>query len=100
MYFRILKKDIKRKKTMNVILLLFIILATAFIASSVNNLIITSNATSKYMEIANIQDFVIVTMNSEQNGSENDNNISNYLNQESYADSYIRDDLQYFSKSN
>lgn len=98
MYFKILKKDIKRKKTMNIILLLFIILATAFIASSVNNLIITSNATSKYMEIANIQDFVIATMNSDN--SKNDNNINNYLNQESYADSYIRDDLQYLSKSN
>ena len=100
MYFKILKKDIKRKKTMNIILLLFIILATAFIASSVNNLIITSNATNKYMEIANVQDFVIVTMSSEQGNSKNDNNISNYLNQESYADSYTRDDLQYLSKSN
>ena len=81
-------------------MLLFVILATAFIASSVNNLIITSNATSKYMEIANVQDFVIVTMNPEQGNSENDNNISNYLSQEPYADSYVKDDLQYLSKSN
>ncbi len=100
MYFKILKKDIRRKKTMNIILLLFVILATAFIASSVNNLIITSNATNKYMEIANVQDFVIVTMNPEQGNSENDNNISNYLSQEPYADSYVKDDLQYLSKSN
>ena len=36
MYLRILKKDLKRKKTMNVILLIFVILAATFIASSAN----------------------------------------------------------------
>ena len=39
MYLRILKKDIKRKKTMNIILLIFIILATTFIASGANNVV-------------------------------------------------------------
>ena len=38
MYFSILKKDLKRKKTMNVILLIFVTLAAAFIASSANTL--------------------------------------------------------------
>ena len=39
MYLNILKKDLKRKKAMNIILLLFIILATMFVSSSVNNII-------------------------------------------------------------
>ena len=46
MYLRILKKDLKRKKAMNVILLVFIILATMFVSSSVNNIIsVTSQMT-------------------------------------------------------
>ncbi len=38
MFLRILKKDIKRKKNMNIILLIFVILAVTFMASSANNL--------------------------------------------------------------
>ncbi len=38
MFFDILKRDLKRKKTMNVIVLLFVILSVMFISSSVTNL--------------------------------------------------------------
>ena len=37
MLFRILKKDLKRKKVMNAILLCFILLATMFVASGISN---------------------------------------------------------------
>ena len=39
MFWRILKKDLKRKKTMNVIILLFVILCSMFAAASVNNIV-------------------------------------------------------------
>ena len=39
MFWRILKKDLKRKKTMNIILLLFVVLCSMFAAASVNNII-------------------------------------------------------------
>ena len=39
MYLSILKKDLKRKRAMNMILLLFIVLATMFVSSSVNNIV-------------------------------------------------------------
>ena len=39
MIFHILKNDLKRKKTMNIILFLFIVLATMFVASGINNVI-------------------------------------------------------------
>lgn len=39
MLFRILKKDLKRKKVMNVILLAFILLATMFVASGISNVV-------------------------------------------------------------
>ena len=39
MFFKILKKDLKRNRSMNIILLLFIIVAAAFVASGLNNLV-------------------------------------------------------------
>lgn len=57
MYLRILKKDLKRKKTMNAILLLFIILAATFIASSVNNMVSVITALDSYFEKAGVPDY-------------------------------------------
>ena len=48
MFFRILKKDLRRKKTMNIILLMFVILAAMFVASSVNNIITVINGLDHY----------------------------------------------------
>ncbi|MCL2698515.1 MAG: FtsX-like permease family protein [Oscillospiraceae bacterium] len=59
MFFNILKKDLKRKKSMNIILLLFITLCTVFTASSVSNLIVIMNAVSYYGEQSNIADFFV-----------------------------------------
>lgn len=61
MYWNILKKDLKRKKTMNMILFLFIILATIFVSSSVNNIITISTALDDYFEKAGIPDLIIAT---------------------------------------
>ncbi|MDE7234191.1 MAG: ABC transporter permease, partial [Ruminiclostridium sp.] len=63
MYLRILKKDLKRKKTMNVILLIFVILAATFIASSANNLITVSTALDNFFEKANIPDYWFASTN-------------------------------------
>ncbi len=63
MYLNILKKDLKRKKAMNIILLLFIILATMFVSSSVNNIINVTAALDSYFEMANVPDYMIMTMN-------------------------------------
>lgn len=62
MYARILKKDLKRKRTMNIILLMFVILAGTFIASSVNNIIAIRTAVDDYLEQAGASDFVVCTM--------------------------------------
>lgn len=63
MFLNILKKDIKRKKTMNVILLVFIILATMFISSSVNNIISVTTALDDYLDMADAPDYLMITMN-------------------------------------
>lgn len=62
MYLQILKKDLKRKKTMNIILLLFVILATTFVSSSVNNIIAVVTGLDSYFEKAGIPDYFVATI--------------------------------------
>lgn len=61
MFIRILKRDLKRKKTMNIILLIFIILASMFVASGLNNVITVMNGTDYYLDKAGVGDYVIIT---------------------------------------
>lgn len=63
MYLRILKKDLKRKKTMNVILIIFVMLAATFIASSANNLITVSTALDNFFEKAEVPDYWFASTN-------------------------------------
>lgn len=57
MFWRILKKDLKRKKAMNVILLVFVILASMFISSGVSNIITVTTALDSYFEMADVPDY-------------------------------------------
>ncbi len=66
MLLHILQKDIKRKKSTNVILLLFIILAATFLTASVNNLITINGALDYYMDIAKVPDFLYIINTSEE----------------------------------
>lgn len=61
MYLNILRRDLKRKKTMNVILLLFIILASMFVSSSVNNIATISTALDGYFDRAGMTDYYVGT---------------------------------------
>ena len=54
MYLQILKKDLKRKRAMNVILLVFIILASMFMSSGVSNIITVLTALDSYFEMADV----------------------------------------------
>lgn len=60
MYFRILKKDLKRKKTMNIILFVFIILATTFVTSSVNNIVAINNGCDYFLKLAGAPEYWVV----------------------------------------
>lgn len=62
MYLNILKKDLRRKKTMNIILLLFIMLASMFVSSSVNNIVTVTGTMDYYFEKANVPDYFVATM--------------------------------------
>lgn len=65
MFYRILKKDLKHKRGINVILLMFMILATVFVASSVNNILVISNATNYCMEKGKVADKYVTAFESE-----------------------------------
>ncbi len=62
MFFRILKKDLKRKKVMNTVLLSFILLATMFVAGGITNVAAVMNGTDSYMDKAGIGDYVVISM--------------------------------------
>lgn len=62
MFFRILKKDLKRKRTMNFILFLFIILATMFLASSVSNLMAVTGAVDYFIGVSKVPDYFTIAL--------------------------------------
>lgn len=66
MFYRILKKDLKHKRGINVILFIFMVLATVFVASSVNNIIVISNARNYCLEKGQVADEYVSTFETEK----------------------------------
>lgn len=56
MLLRIVKKDMMKRKMINIILFVFITLSTIFVASSVNNITVVSSAIDYYIDYANVPD--------------------------------------------
>lgn len=92
MFFRILGKDLKRKKIMNIILLLFVILSTMFASSSVNNMVSVYGGIDYFFEKANMSDFVILTLN-----TGGDNPTDKIVREAKSIKNYGREDLIYFA---
>ena len=65
MFFRILGKDLKRKRVMNVILLLFVILSATFASASINNMVSVYGGIDYFFDKAGMPDFITLTMNSD-----------------------------------
>ena len=60
MFLRILKKDLMRKKTMNIIIVLFVILASIFVGSGLNNVITVVNGTDYFFDKAGLGDYIAI----------------------------------------
>ena len=60
MYFNILKKDLKRKKTMNLIILIFVILSSMFFSSSVNNIVSVMGGVDRFLDMAGMKDYFVM----------------------------------------
>ena len=70
MFWRILKKDLKRKKTMNIILLLFVILCSMFAAAAVKNIIAVTGGIEHYFDAADVPDVTVMALSSGENDLE------------------------------
>lgn len=90
MYARILKKDLRRRKTMNVILFLFIFLVSMFISSSVNNILSISTAMDHFFDKAGVPDYWLGVLDDSSK-----ENLERYMEEESV--SYRYEDLLAFS---
>ena len=95
MFWRILKKDLKRKKAMNVILLVFIILASMFMASGVSNIITVTTALDRYFEMADVPDYWAMSEN-----RSTDKDINGTLENASAIDEFRIEEFVRMSRSN
>lgn len=95
MFFRILKRDLKRKKTMNTILFLFIVLAAMFVSSGINNVITVMNGADYYMDKAGIGDYIIMTMGDNAVGS-----LDEMLNTEPAVKNYRKECVVWGAQDN
>ena len=89
MYARILKKDLRRRKTMNVILFLFIFLVSMFISSSVNNILSISTAMDHYFDKAGVPDYWLAILDDSSKEK-----LEHFMEEESV--SYRHEDLVAF----
>ncbi|MDO4318881.1 MAG: ABC transporter permease [Lachnospiraceae bacterium] len=65
-----MKKDLKRKKTINIILLLFVILCSMFAAAAVNNIIAVTGGIEHYFDAADVPDVTVQMLNIRENDLE------------------------------
>ena len=94
MYLRIIAKDLKRKKTINIIQLLFVILSAMFTASSVNNIVAIEGGLDCFFEEAGMADYYILANNS------GGNSVEELLQNSCCANSYRKDDVVFTSSEN
>ncbi len=94
MYLNILKKDLKRKKTMNVILMIFVVLSAMFMASSVNNIIAVTSGLDTFFEEAGMADHYVLALDSENN------NLDKALEELDSTTEYKREEIFYSLGSN
>lgn len=89
MQLKILKKDLQRKKSMNVILMIFILLTTMFVAASINNLMVVMNGVDDFIELANLGDYTIITNDSfKKEMNENERALEEFIKNSDYVDDY------------
>lgn len=101
MFFRMLKKDLQKKKTVNIVLLMFIVLASMFLASGINNVVTVMNGTDNYLDKAGIGDFVIITMGGKSEISEGRNStVEKILRNEKTVKDYRIENVVYGSEGN
>lgn len=95
MFFRILKKDLKNRRGVNVILFLFMLLATVFVASSVNNIIAVITATDYCLNKGKVGDKYLCAFSDMPN-----QDIDTWLSENKLVKDYSKNDTVVLSKDN
>lgn len=90
MFRKILGNDLKRKKSMNFIILIFIVLATTFISGAVQNISVVMSGIDYYLEQANVSDFFMIALG---NTEENDRQIQEFLQAEDNVTDYQTEEV-------
>lgn len=100
MNLKMLKKDLKRKKSMNLILLIFIFLATMLIAGSWQNLTVVQNGIEYFIEKSGIADFIIIAIEGEQGSilEENDKSTRKFIENHESVSKFEEDEVFSASK--
>ncbi len=80
MFWDILRKDLKRKKTMNAILFIFVVLSACFVAAGLSNVVSVMSGTDYYFDKAGLGDYIVVTQ-----GKANVGAVTERLEDESYV---------------
>lgn len=85
MFKKILGNDLKRKKSMNFIILIFVVLAATFISGAVQNISVVISGIDYYLEQANVSDFLMIAIGGTE---ENDKAIEKFLQEEDSVTDY------------
>ena len=93
MFLRILKKDLNKKRAMNLIVFLFITLAAMFVGAGLNNVISVINGTGYYLDQGGVGDYVIITMGKNALGE-----LDDVLATEPAIEGYRMDNVIYSSR--
>ncbi len=98
MNIRILKKDLKRKKSINFILLLFIFLSVTFVAGSLNNFSVIQHGVDVFMDRSHLADYTVLTMERGEETSGTGQEIESFLKNHEQVTDYFADEVQYLSR--
>ncbi len=95
MFFRMLKKDLKRKKAMNIVLLVFILLSAMFASGSMNNMISVYGGIDHFFDKAGMSDFIMIMRY--ENG---ENKADEVMNSASSVKDFKKEEVIYYSSAN
>lgn len=95
MYLRMIRKDLKRKRTMNTILLLFVMLSAMFTASSINNIVAVAGGLDHYFDETGMTDYYIVA---HTNGDRD--SVEELIAESENVDTYRKDNVIYTTAEN
>lgn len=86
---------------MNIIILLFVILAVTFIATSISNMVAVMNGTDYFFEQSGLDDYIILTLRGDKNAdTSNDENVEKFLDSNKWVDGYGIDENMYLGNKN